>query len=212
MPAGATIRFLVSVATAVTMMGGAASCGRDSENDDLPPPASPPRTADLSPGLDLSPAEQEAVDEAQARFDEFMSAYIRVSTADLPDAAGGEDLILQLEEQADGELPGQLRREIVGRWGDGQITEGTLRWTLVDVVEVDLELEINGRTFPTVLLRYCVDSTSWRSIDAESGDVAGSSGERHHWLYTMSWSDDWGGFGTEGWRAVEREAQAEQAC
>lgn len=204
MSAATTIRYLVVAATAVTIMGGAASCGGDEPDSNLPPPASPRAAPDQSPSLDLSPAEHQAVDEARASFDRFMDAYVEVSTADIPTGDTAEALFHRVDEHLAGLLSQELRREIVGRWGDQQVVTGDLAWSLVRVLDVDLDREVDGVSFPQVTLAYCIDATGW--------NVAGEAGDKDTWRYAVSWSDDWFGQGIEGWRVVEREGLAAQPC
>ncbi|MGH3681530.1 MAG: hypothetical protein ACRDT2_14965, partial [Natronosporangium sp.] len=183
-----------------------------------PPAASPPAaagTAAATSGLDLSPAEQEAVDEARAQFDRFMNAYIDVSTADIPTVDTAEDLFSEVSGEGGGVLPSELRKEIVGGlWSERRVVDGTLEWALVEVVSVDLEREIRDRPAPLVDLRYCVDATAWVKVDAATGESIGSPGPRYAWGVAVAWSDDWGGLGQgpEGWRVVERERREDQPC
>jgi hypothetical protein len=206
------VRALVCTLTAAAVLATAAGCGE--ETGGLPPPASPPpgTPSGPTPGPSLSPAEQEAVDEARARFDEFMNAYVEVSTADLPTAETAEDLFFEVEQHADGALPQELRSEIIGRWGEGQVVEGTLQWRLTDVVDVDLGYEVNGAVFPTVFLKYCIDATNWVVVKAETGEPTGEPGREQAWSVELSWSEDWGGLDLEGWRVVERQEAEGQRC
>jgi hypothetical protein len=153
------------------------------------------------------------VDEARARFDEFMNAYVEVSTADLPTAETAEDLFFEVEQHADGLLPQELRSEIVGRWGQGQIVSGQLAWEPIDVVGVDLDRLVEGNTIPRVGLQYCIDATGWEVVDAATGaHVEDEFGGRQPWQFAVSWHDDWGGQGLEGWRVVERQELSGQEC
>jgi hypothetical protein len=200
------------LAVATVLAGGTAACGGDGSSE-LPPPASSPSGgASQLPGLDLSPAEQEAVDEARAKFDEFMNAYIDVSTADIPTPDTAEDLFLEVEQHTDGLLPQELRAEIVGRWGKGRVIDGSLDWSLVAVTDVNLGFELNGLPFPTVYLDYCIDATDWVEFDSAGGGAANESAGQHPWSVEVSWSDDWGGLGLEGWRVVERDEMRERTC
>jgi hypothetical protein len=203
---------MAAFAVATVLVGGAAACGDDHPGDLPPPASSPPGGASETPGLELTPAEQEAVEEARAKFDEFMNAYIDVSTAPIPTAETAEALFLEVERHTDGLLPQELRTEIVGRWGGGRVISGSLDWNLVAVVDVDLEFEVNGSSFPTVFMDYCVDAANWAVVDSDSGEPAGEPVGRHLWSVEVSWSDDWGGLGLEGWRVVERENVEERKC
>jgi hypothetical protein len=183
------------LAVATVLAGGTAACGGDGSSE-LPPPASSPSGgASQLPGLDLSPAEQEAVDEARAKFDEFMNAYIDVSTAELPTAEEAEGLFARVEQQAAGLLPQELRTEIVGRWGENRIISGSIKWSFVDVSEVDLDREVNGKRFPRVTLKYCIDAIDWLTVDADTGERAAGPGSHVQWIIAADWSDDWGGLG-----------------
>lgn len=201
------------LATVIALVSGATACG-GGDTSDLPPPASPPpdSASEQTPGLELSPAEQQAVDEARAKFDEFMNAYIEVSTADIPTPDTAEDLFAQVDEHLAGLLSQELRGEIVGGWGQQQTATGTLGWSFVRVVDVDLDREVEDTSFPQVNLLYCIDSTDWAAVDANSDDPAGVPGRTVSWLYGVSWNDDWFGQGIEGWRVVEREALDGEPC
>lgn len=212
MSAGTTIRFLVVAATAVTIIGGAASCGGNEPDNNLPPPASPPVAPTPSPSLDLSPAEQQAVDEAQGHVDTFMGAYVDVSTADLPTPEEAEELFFQVEQHADGVVPQEMRGEIIGMWGAGQTATGELRWQVLEVVNVDLDRRVEGNDIPRVDLRYCIDETGWALIDADTGSTAVGNGSTLVWTLGVSWYDDWGGQGLEGWRVTERQQLGEDPC
>jgi len=200
------VRTLITTLTgALVLATGAAGCGDDTS--DLPPPApSPPpgSSGEASPDLELSPAEAEAVAEARAKFDEFMTAYIEVSTADIPTADQAEELFQRVEQHTDGSLPQELRGEIVGRWGEGQTNKGTLEWRIVEVIDVDLERVVEGSVIPRVTLRYCISADDWITIDTETGTQVGDYEARRSWDYAISWHDDWGGQGLVGWRVVER--------
>ncbi|MPZ27301.1 MAG: hypothetical protein GEV12_13045 [Micromonosporaceae bacterium] len=129
-----------------------------------------------------------------------MNAYIDVSTADVPTADEAEDLFAQVDQHVGGgELSQELRTEIIGRWGSVQTVEGELQWDLVDIVNVDLSREVDGRSSPEVDLRYCVDATGWLPVDA-SGEPVDRPGERRVWATVAVWSDDWFGQNIEDWR------------
>jgi hypothetical protein len=194
------------------LVGGAAACGDDHPGDLPPPASSPPGGASETPGLELTPAEQEAVEEARAKFDEFMNAYIEVSTAELPTAEDSEEVFARLDQHVGGgELSQELRIEIVGRWGNGQLLEGALKWDLVDILDVNLDREVDGRKSPQVDLQYCIDAAEWIPVDANTGQPVGPNGDRHLWFVAAVWSDDWFGQSIEGWRVRERE-QLEDPC
>jgi hypothetical protein len=206
------VRTLITTLTgALVLATGAAGCGDDTS--DLPPPApSPPpgSSGEASPDLELSPAEEEAVAEARAKFDEFMTAYIEVSTADIPTADQAEELFQRVEQHTDGQLPQALRDEIIGRWARNSVASGTMKWELSEVVGVDLEYEVSGVSFPTVFLTYCIDLTNW-SAETEGAEQPDMSHGQQLWNVEISWSSDWGGLGLEGWRVVER-AEQDMAC
>lgn len=195
----------IKITFAVLLTAALAACSSDS---DLPPPASatPPPSAE-TPSLNLTPAEQQAVEEAQALFDDFMTAYVEVSTADLPTAQTAEDIFYEVDQHAAGLLSQELRTEIVGRWSQSQVGLGEMVWSLHAVDGVELDYEINGDSYPTVHLVYCIDGTNFAIIDAESREsVDGASGQAL-WRYTLQWSEDWFGQGIVGWRVTERFEQ-----
>ncbi|QSB14918.1 hypothetical protein JQS43_00535 [Natronosporangium hydrolyticum] len=206
------LRTVGTISAAALLAAGLTACGDD--DDGLPPPPASPPPADPTDNeetLDLTPEEQEAVDEARAHIDEFLRNYVAVSTADLPAPEEAEELFSDVERDADGLLPQELRREIVGMWGEGQVVEGDLTWEALSVQSVDLENEIEGIRVPEVTVLFCVDATDWVAIDAATRDPASEAGHREEWLFTASWHDDWGGLGLEGWRVVEREHSG-RAC
>jgi hypothetical protein len=204
-------RALTALATTVVLAALAAGCG--DRTNELPPPAAPAPHPASQPaqGLDLSPAEQQAVAEARATFDEFMTAYIEVSTADLPTADTAEDLFFRVDRHLGGRLSQELRGEVVGRWGEQKTMVGSLGWDLLRVAGVDLGRMVEGSSFPQVNLLYCIDATEWVANVVSTGDRAGSSGDRRLWRYAVSWNDDWFGQRVEGWRVVERQA-LEEPC
>lgn len=150
--------------------------------------------------------------EARAKVDEFMDAYVDVSTAEIPTVDTAEDLFFQVDQHLAGRLSQELRGEIVGRWGARQRVTGGLDWQFLRTLGVDLDREVDGNSFPRVDLRYCVDATDWTPAAADVDDPAGFAGGRHAWRLAVSWSDDWFGQGIEGWRVVEREAREDQPC
>lgn len=201
------------LATVIALVSSATACG-GGDTSDLPPPASPPpdSAGEQTPGLELSPAEQQAVDEARAKFDEFMNAYIEVSTADIPTPDTAEALFAQVDQHVGGgKLSQDLRTEIIGRWGNEQILHGALEWSFVDVIDVDLGREVDGENSPQVNLHYCIDATALLQVDAEAEESVGQPGGRHLWTVAAVWSSDWFGQGIEGWRLRERE-QLDQPC
>lgn len=192
----------IKITFAVLLTAALAACSSDS---DLPPPASatPPPSAE-TPSLNLTPAEQQAVEEAQALFDDFMTAYVEVSTADLPTAQTAEDTFSKVERHSDALVPQQLRSEIVGRWTEGKIMYGTLHWSIIELLAVDLNHQIDGITMPRVDLRYCIDATEWSEVDPTNKASEGEKGSRTSWTFSLAWHDDWGGLGLEGWRVIDR--------
>jgi hypothetical protein len=204
---------MITLTVTIMLMTLVAACGSD--GGDLPPPpasSSSETPGTPSPSLDLTPAEQQAVDEARAKFDEFMNAYIEVSTAPLPTADTAEDLFFRVDEHLGGLLSQELRGEIVARWAEQRVVAGALSWNYVGVLEIDLDRVVEGSSFPRVNLLYCIDATDWVVVEADSVEPTGAQGDRHLWHYAISWNDDWFGQGLEGWRVVEREAQDGQSC
>lgn len=204
-PAVRASKLTIMLAVAAALATGASACGDDT--GDLPPPASPPASSsEPSPGLDLTPAEQQAVDEARAKFDEFMNAYLEVSTADVPTPEEAEDLFAEVDQHiGGGELSQELRMEIIGRWGEQQTLSGTAEWTFDSVVTVDLDREVEGRSSPQVDLQYCIDMTALTPVDARTRQPSGELGDRQLWNAAVVWSDDWFGQDIEGWRIRTRD-------
>jgi hypothetical protein len=208
------VRTLITTLTgALVLATGAAGCGDDTS--DLPPPApSPPpgSSGEASPDLELSPAEAEAVAEARAKFDEFMTAYIEVSTADIPTADQAEALFFRVDEHLAGLLSQELRTEIVDRWSEQRTVDGELNWNYVRTIDIDLNRVVDGSVLPRVNLLYCIDATRWVVVNALTRQPTGDEGVRQFWRYALSWSDNWFDQQLEGWRVVEREAMETRSC
>lgn len=140
-----------------------------------------------------------------------MRAYIDVSTAEIPTPEEAEDLFARLDKHVGGgELSQELRMEIIGRWGDRRVLEGTLVWTPTTTLAVDLDREVDGRRSPQVRLQYCVDATELAPVGADTGPVDQPTGRRL-WTVLVVWSNDWFGQSIAGWRVRER-LQLEDPC
>ncbi len=197
----------VAGAVAALMVVGVAACGGDTD-DRLPPPQSPaPTQPEPSPTLDLTPAEQEALDEVRALFDEFMAAYVEVATSGLMPHDHEHHAFLDQHRLYDG---GHLR-ELFEMWQDSQVFQGDLHWTYLEVERLEIDhVSTAGNLNPQVWLRYCVDATDWVKIDQTTGDPVEEPGERMIWMVPAGYlsDEDAGGFG--GWRLGWRTE--ESAC
>ena len=71
-----------------------AACSNDS-SDDLPPPppSTPADTQTPAQTIELTPEEEQAVEEAKAKFDEFMEAYVYEATTGEPLDTGAGPVI-----------------------------------------------------------------------------------------------------------------------
>lgn len=166
----------VAVLTALLL---AAGCGDD--GSDLPPPASSPPTSSPTPELQLTPAEQQAVDEARAVFDVFMQTYIEVArTNEIQEVVEGQRLLggRVLSYLAD-PLWREIQQEISDNWQNDRVMDGSVEWSFLRVVEVDLERVVNDDIVPEITMRYCIDTTSWVLADEATGEPVGDSGARH---------------------------------
>jgi hypothetical protein len=200
----------LTIFTAALVIVGTGGCGDDS---DLPPAASPPATTSEAPGLDLTPAEQEAVDEARTTFDNFMNAYVEDATTGEPfetemgPVIGGRPL-----EYLTGTLTQEVQSELVENRNENRVFAGSLTWNFVEVDNVDLDRTVQGRSVPTVRMSYCVDTTNWIIVDKDTGDPVGRPSARQIQTVEAVWFDDDGGARDEGWRFANREALQESSC
>lgn len=199
---------LTIFATALAIVG-AGGCADDS---DLPPAASPPATTTEAPGLDLTPAEQEAIDEARTTFDNFMNAYVEVAqTNEIQETAAGNVLGGRALDFLTSPLREDVQREVADNWQAGQVQEGILEWTFVEVASVDLERRVNDIKVPEVVVRYCIDATGWVLVDEASGTPTGEPGGRHVVTIRLSYQIR----GTDpgpSWQVAERDAHSDQSC
>lgn len=166
-----------TIATALAA-GVLTACGGDEEVA-LPAPVPPAPTiaAPTTPALDLTAAEQEAFEAAQALFETFVANYQQI----LIDGGPALNVNFGQLEPFGGRLPVDAWDEVEDNFRHGRRAEGSLSWSLVDV-EVDLD---NITTFgddelhiPLVRLRYCVDARDWRIVDSKTGQPAEPSSHR----------------------------------
>ncbi len=183
------------------------ACGSDRGDDLPPPPASAPASSqDPAETIALTPEEEQAVEEAQAKFDEFMEAYVYEATTGEPlDTGAGPVIGGHPLEHAEFPLRQEIQLEFVENYDEGHVAKGDLRWTFLGVEEVDLDRMVNDKNVPSVWLRYCVDHTDWHMVDAETGDPATEPGDRQVAVFEAIWYDDADGARAEGWRIAERQ-------
>ena len=184
------------------LLGSAAACGEEEDplaHLDQTPPSMP--TA--SPTLQLTPEEQEAVDEVRETFDRFMSAYVEVATSGEMPHDSPHHSFLDRHSLYDH----SYLAELYEMWTNGQRYDGTLTWEFVDVVEIDMDhVMTGGFPSPQMVLRYCVDATNWRKIDAITGEPIGEPGSRVYWQVPAAWLDESTG-AVEGWRLSWRSEE-----
>ena len=188
-----------------------AACSNDS-SDDLPPPppSTPADTQAPAQTIELTPEEEQAVEEAKAKFDEFMHAYIEEATTGEPydtpmgPVVGGRPL-----EHSTVPLYLEIEDEFVEYYEKNQIAKGDLRWTFLNVEDIDLDLMVGDENVPAVWLRYCIDPTNWQIVDAETkqptGPATGLPDSPEAAIFEAVWFDDADGARTEGWRIDSRE-------
>lgn len=193
---------LVSLLAAAVL----AACGNDGD-DSLPPPADPPTSSDQSvEEISLTPEEEQAVEEAKAKFDEFMNAYVDEAITGEPfdtpmgPVIGGAPL-----EHAIPPLAQEIQKEFVERRNSLYVADGELHWSFLRVEDIDLGRMVDDKNVPAVWLRYCIDATGWQIVEAESGEVVEQPGDREAAIFRAVWYDDDGGARTEGWLMAERE-------
>ena len=195
-------------AVVAVMFASVAACG-GGEDDRLPPPRSPqPTPVTASSTLSLTPEEQQAVDEVRALFDEFMNAYVELATSG--EVPNEHPAYRTLDQHGMFSGSGFLS-EVVDNWRAGHAADGPLTWTYVGVTAIDLDHVAPGDiSNPLVDLVYCIDATSWSTIDRATGERVGDVGGRTLWTIRGGWLADRGGPDSDGWSlgsAQDEEAQ-----
>ena len=184
----------VTLTACVALLVSTAACGGKEDplsHLDQTPPSMP--TA--SPTLQLTPEEQEAVDEVRETFDRFMSAYVEVATSgEMPHDSPHHSFLDRHSLYTH-----EYLAELYEMWTQGQRYDGTLTWEFLDVVEVNLDqVTPTGEPDPLVRLRYCVDATGWRKADDATGEPISAPGSRTVWHVPAGYLDE--SFGAvEGW-------------
>lgn len=204
-------RHTTAFATAIVALFAVTGCAA---NSDLPPPpASPaPSTEAQSPTLDLTPAEQQAVEEAQALFDDFMTAYIEDGKTGEPlDTPMGPVIGGRALEHLTGDLVRSIQAEFVDNRNRNLVYSGTVEWEFIGVDHIDLERKVRDQAIPAVWMNYCIDMTDWVTVDRHTGDQIGQPGSKSVVLIEAVWFDDDEGARTEGWRLADWEASS-QPC
>jgi hypothetical protein len=189
----------LALLTASLLTVASAACGDDTDDLPPPPPSPAPQGAPEQEPVEreLTPEEQDAVDEVRARFDEFMTAYVDVLTA----GEGADiDTIFQVTRYAGGQARRDVHGEIFDNFMADQVADGTLAWEFLEVIEVDFDRMVADRESPEVQLRYCLDATDWRVVEKDGGATVTEPRGRHTALITGSYLDQWGDTGPDGWR------------
>src|SRR5690606_29906928 len=143
--------------------------------DDLPPPpaSAPASSQDPIETIALTPKEEQAVEEAQAKFDEFMNAYVHEATTGEPyDSGAGPVIGGHPLKYLTIPLYQEIQAEFVEYYNAGQLAEGDLRWTFLGVKDVDLDRMVGDENVPAVWLQYCIDPSDWQMVDAETRQTA----------------------------------------
>jgi hypothetical protein len=150
-----------------------------------------------SPTLSLTAAEQQAVDEVRALFDEFMNAYVELATSgEIP----SEHFSYQTLDQHGMFSGSGFLTEVVDNWRAGHSAGGQLTWTYVRVGFVELDHVAPGDVDnPLVDLIYCIDETSWSVVDRATGERVEDTGGRTLWTIRGGWLADRGEPSTGGW-------------
>lgn len=187
-----------------------AGCGGD-EPSDLPSPLPVESVpAPASPAVSLSPEDAQAAEEILAAFDEYMAAYIELSTAGAP--GGSEETLARLEDvPVAGPAEFYLTDDLLtGNFQAGRVAAGTVTWT-AQVVDIDWEFsppldpEV---TFPLATLHVCFDESDWTTVNVETREVVEGPRGRYISKVTARWMDpesDPNLTSREGWYIIERE-------
>jgi hypothetical protein len=195
-------------ALGLTLALAACSNASGDSGDDPPslPPSAPAATQAPAQTIELTPEEEQAVEEAKAKFDEFMEAYVYEATTGEPlDTGAGPVIGGHPLEHAEFPLRQEIQIELVENYDEGHVAKGDLRWTFLGVEDVDLDRMVNDKNVPAVWLRYCIDQTDWQMVNAETGDPVTEPGDRQIAVFRAIWYDDDGGARTARWLIAERE-------
>ncbi|QSB14915.1 hypothetical protein JQS43_00520 [Natronosporangium hydrolyticum] len=208
------LRTVGTISAAALLAAGLTACGDD--DDGLPPPPASPPPADPTDNeetLDLTPEEQEAIDEAQLVIDDFFDAYVEdarlgepYEVAESIRVVGGRPL-----EFAAAELSQELQAESVENYNDGVIFEGEFSWDYLRPEGADLDRIVNDFSVPEVELSYCLDATDWTPVDRETNEPTGEPGDRRIAIISAVWYDGRGG-NEEGWQVSGWEDKASGSC
>jgi hypothetical protein len=165
------------VAAAATLFLGAAGCGGGPE-DELP---EPPPTPSPTPSVD--PLEAELL----AALDVYMDAVIAAKTEPDPSGEGLVDLIDAPDLDV---ITGQILLDL----REGRRFQGT-----IDVVWAELFEDHLDDSVPHVVLRTCMDASTFLLVDIDTGELAGADPNEHQprhevrvWFYPA---------GDSGWLA-----------
>ena len=199
----------VSLLLMASLLGaaGLTACGND-DADSLPPPADPPATSDQSAEeISLTPEEEQAVEEAKSKFDEFMNAYVELALSGEGSDLERREPVLQHTLEP---LASDVNRELLNNWQEERVFTGTLEWSFVDVIQVNLTEQVQEREIPTVWLSYCIDQTAWTLVDSNTDDPIEGPGGRHLSTIQVIKSDPLGS--GAAWYVSEREDHRTQSC
>jgi len=183
-----------------------AGCG--DEEPDLPTPvAAPTQTAGTpTPTSTVSGEEAEAIDEVLALFDGYLTTYVEFATSE--EAPTSDRAFLAY---AEADFVTEARNEVVQNFIDGNVFSGTLDWRLLQVVEVDLERTVDGETRPQVVVRICLDGSSWTLVERDTGETVVEPPGSFASTVTAEWREE-REFGPDGWGLVAQDDDRSQTC
>lgn len=162
-----TLRHASITTLAIITLGIATGCSGDTD-DGLPPPHpgfTP--TPHNTPTLHLTLEEQQAVDEANELFNEFMQLYTDLASSGEPP---GEEATTPLYVLIAGYLSQDVNDELVDNYLANRRMDGAVSWEFVEPVEVVLDPKTTGQRDPSIILRYCINADPWTTVDTGTGD------------------------------------------
>lgn len=170
-----------AAAWAVTTLVAVVACGGD--DPALPAPAESPAevapTSSPTPGLDLTPEEQAAVDEALDVFDAYVSTYVQLATEGTDFTEGSH--YSELGQYGIAATDGYEAADLDNNQVQGRLGSGVIDWELLEVVQIDLsgDRHPTDQGDPWMRVQICLDETGWTLIDEESAEVVEGPGGRH---------------------------------
>lgn len=203
-------RVVAAVLATALAAAGVGACGDD--EPDLPTPIEQlsdlPAAPTPTSSVDLDPEEGAAVDEVLALYDGYLTTYVALATSEEPPTGHREREFL---DYAEAEFTTEARNEIVQNYLDGRLFTGTLSWSLLELVEIDLERTVDGDELPQVVFRVCVDGSTWTVVERDTGDQVEDPPGSYTATVTAEWREE-REFGPEGWGLREQENDRSAPC